>query len=327
MKQYDYCFAKDSTQIKYNYQLRSQIYSNDAQSQKIAVYIMDTALIKTIQQRAEQSRRPDGSVYHRLLLEDEKDISRMHNVSAKTVQLEALACEIVPERYCRNQLAISMEEQVHLLNAHVAVIGQGGLGGTVTELLSRMGIGALTLVDGDTFEESNLNRQLLGTIENLGKNKADAGYERVMAINPAIDVVCVAEFLHEKNAQSIINGADVVVDCLDSIPGRFVLEKACCTEQIPLVSAAIAGSVGQATVIFPEDKGLEIIYGDISKRQEKGIEKSMGTLGYAAMFMAAIECAEVVSLLCKNTTLLRNTLFIAEIDEKQFEKILLPTSD
>lgn len=288
---------------------------------------METSLLKKIKSSAEQRSRPDGTPYLSLALKDEKDIAIEQNISLREVQLQALSCEIIPERYCRNQNSISANDQIGLLQSHVAIIGQGGLGGTVTEILSRLGIGVLTLIDGDCFEESNLNRQLLCTTENLGNKKAEAGRKRVQAVNPAIEVNCVSDFLNNNNAISCIRGANVVVDCLDSISTRFILEKACKSEKIPLVSAAIGGSAGQATVVFPEDEGLRLIYGDQIDRQEKGIEKSQGTLAYAATLMAAIECVEVVSLLCKGASSLRRQLLIAEIDEKHFEKVHLPPAD
>ncbi len=284
---------------------------------------MDNALQKMIKNRAGEGLRPDGTPYHRMLLADENDIAIAHNITNREVQLQALSLDIIPERYCRNQRSITSKEQIRLLQSHVAVIGQGGLGGTVTELLSRLGIGILTLVDGDSFEESNLNRQILSTIDNLGMKKADIGQDRVKAVNPAIEVNSICEFVDDENVETIIKGADVVVDCLDSILTRFIVERACKAMNIPLVSAAIGGSAGQATVIFPEDEGLRLIYGN-DRSVEKGIEKSQGTLAYAATLMAAIECAEVVSLLCKGSSPLSGQLLLAELDENQFNKILLP---
>ena len=90
----------------------------------------------------------------------------------KSVQLAALQHGVIPEVYARNQKRLSSEDQIKLLQSHVAVIGLGGLGGTVTEILARIGIGTLTLVDGDRFDDSNLNRQLLSSTEVLGKQKA-----------------------------------------------------------------------------------------------------------------------------------------------------------
>mgnify|MGYP001070776412 CR=1 FL=1 len=273
---------------------------------------------------ARTKRRADGTSYQSLAHEDELELARAHGVPAKEVQIAALHNEIVPERYCRNQNSLSCNEQISLLTSRVAIIGQGGLGGMVTEILTRIGVGALTLVDGDSFEESNLNRQLLSTLDALGDNKAETGRIRAAAINPAVEVEAVTDFLTRENGHAILAGADLAVDCLDSITSRFILEDACRSLRIPLVSAAIGGTAGQALVIFPEDTGLRTIYGPPETSLNRGMETRLGTLPYTAVFMAAVECAETVSLLCRNSSVLRNTLFVADLEDKSFEKIPLP---
>ncbi len=284
---------------------------------------MNSDLEKLLKERARQQRRPDGTAYLSLLHRDEISIASLTGASPREVQISALLNDVIPERYCRNQRSLTSAEQILLLHSHVAVIGQGGLGGTVTEILARLGIGSLTLVDGDVFEESNLNRQLLATVDTLGMKKAETGGQRVRAINPAVEVEVINEFLTEKNGSAILAGAQLAVDCLDSIPSRFILEEACRESDIALVSAAIAGAAGQAMVIFPGDTGLRQIYGDSDSTPQKGIETRLGTLPYAATFMAAVECAEVVSLLCRQNSSLRSSLLIANIDDKTMETISL----
>jgi molybdopterin/thiamine biosynthesis adenylyltransferase len=208
-----------------------------------------------------------------------------------------------------------------LLKSHVAVIGQGGLGGTVTEILARIGIGRLTLVDADMFEESNLNRQLLSTVDALGTSKVEAGKKRVQSINPAIEVTAITSYLNSINGVSILSECELAVDCLDSIPSRFDLEEACQYLKIPLVSAAIAGTTGQAMVVFPGDEGLRLVYGEAQKATEKGVETRLGTLPYTAVLMAAVECAEVVEIICKQSSSLQNNMLLVDIKNKNMEKI------
>jgi len=282
---------------------------------------MQNTIVDLLKQYSSRRRRPDGSTYQALLLADELKIANELNLGTKTVQIEALRHNIIPERYSRNQRSLSNEDQIKLLQAHVGIVGQGGLGGTVTEILARIGIGRLTLVDGDVFEESNLNRQLLSSTGNLGMQKVEAARERVAAINPAIEVSVVSKFLTDDNAEKILKGCTVAVDCLDSIPSRFSLEKGCRSLDIPLVYAAIGGTAGQATVIFPGDAGLRQIYGDPQKVPAKGAETRWGTLPYAAMLMAAIECAETVTLLCRKTSQLHKTLLIVNTGDHSCEKI------
>lgn len=276
-----------------------------------------------IQAKAIQKLRPDGTSYKSLNHYEEQLIATAAGISFKEVQLAALENDIVPERYARNQKSLSNQEQIRLLQSHVAVIGLGGLGGAVTEILARIGIGTLTLVDGDCFEDSNLNRQLLSSVDDLGKMKAEVAARRVHSINPAVKVRPVADFFTRKNGQELLLDTSLAVDCLDTISDRFILEEASRTNGIPLVSAAIGGTSGQATVIFPDDPGLRLVYGEPQAAPKKGIESALGTLPFAAIAMAAIECAEVVALAIGRPAQLRNTLMIADFADLTMEKLKL----
>lgn len=270
---------------------------------------------------ASDKLRPDHTPYRSLSFADERAIMEATGASHKSIQLTALQNDIVPERYARNQKSISTDEQIRLLNSHVAVIGLGGLGGTVTEILARIGVGKLTLVDGDHFEDSNLNRQLLSSCDVLGKMKADVAAERVEALNPAVDIIKVNEFFSAENGNRILTGTNIVVDCLDTITFRFILEKTCRLENVPLISAAIGGTSGQATVIFPDDPGLQMIYGPPKDSPSKGVEATLGTLPYAAIAFAAIECAEVVALAIGKPSQLRKRLLLADFSYHSMETV------
>ena len=118
------------------------------------------------------------------------------------------------ERFSRNIPALSPEDMDILASSHILVAGCGGLGGNVIEHLARIGTGSLTVVDGDVFTESNLNRQLLCTVENLGAAKALAAAERVRLIDPSVKVTPVCEYLTEANTPALLADADLVIDCL-----------------------------------------------------------------------------------------------------------------
>ena len=156
-------------------------------------------------------------------------------------------------RHSRNSPALSEGEQAILAGKTVAVIGCGGLGGHLTELLARVGVGSIRCVDGDVFEESNLNRQLLSTMDTLGASKAKAAAERVTAIDPAVRVTAHPVFLTRDNARELLTGCDAVLDALDSIEARRILSEACAELGIPLVYGAISGWVAQAGVSMPGD--------------------------------------------------------------------------
>lgn len=118
------------------------------------------------------------------------------------------------ERYCRNVNAFSWQEMETIRAKRVCIIGCGGLGGFVAQALARFGVGFLTLVDGDVFQESNLNRQLFATTQTLGQNKALAGQQALGIINPNISVKAEPVMLTSLNAGEILPNHDLVIDCL-----------------------------------------------------------------------------------------------------------------
>ena len=284
---------------------------------------MREGLIEKVAEAATPKERPDGSQYLSLSFKNQRILAETLGMSHKSVQLAALQQEIVPEVYARNQKRLSSEDQIKLLQSNVAVIGLGGLGGTVTEILARIGVGSLTLVDGDHFDDSNLNRQLLSSTDVLGEQKAAVAEKRVKVVNPAVETKAVSSFLTAENAPEFLKGADIAIDCLDSIMDRFTLEAACRKMAIIMVSAAIGGTSGQLTVTYPEDQGLSRIYGPPEKAAHRGVEKTMGTLPFAAITLAAMECAEVVAMAVGNPSGLRNRLLITDLIDHSLEIVEL----
>jgi molybdopterin/thiamine biosynthesis adenylyltransferase len=199
------------------------------------------------------------------------------------------------ERYLRNQDAISEEDQTALSHKRVVVVGCGGLGGVVIECLARIGVGHMRVVDGDVFDESNLNRQLLSSRMNLGRPKTLAAQQRVMAVNPLVEVEAVQAELTSDNAPELLGNYDIAVDCLDDIPSRLLLQQAAKEAGIPLVHAAIAGWRGQVAVVQPGEDLLSLLYNN--SRQEQGEEISTGTLSFTAAALGALQASEVVKLL------------------------------
>lgn len=230
-----------------------------------------------------------------------------------------MECLNFKERYDRNFNTFSPENQQRLEASTVAVIGLGGLGGSVCEMLARVGIGKLILVDGDVFEVSNLNRQILSEERLIGVPKAEAARDRVRAINSGVKIIHRVEFLDEKNLYEQIKESDVVMDCLDSIDTRFKLQDAAKKASVPIVSGAIAGVTGQVTTIFPEDKGYSLIYGEKSRKQMKGVETRTGNIAYCAFFTAALQSSECIKILLNRGDILRNKLLIAELWTNVFE--------
>jgi molybdopterin-synthase adenylyltransferase len=272
-----------------------------------------TAKINDILLLATAKEYPDKTPYKSLSVANVLGLAGRSGASGREIEIAALENGVVPERYARNMRSFSPADQTALLRARVGVVGLGGLGGTVTEILSRLGVGQLTLIDGDRFEESNLNRQLLCTYEQLGTPKTEAARRRVGQTNPSVSVIIRMDFLTPENAENLLAGCDVVVDCLDNLRTRFQVEDACRRIGCPLVSAAVAGSSGHVTTIFPEDTGLRLIYGEPQNAPLKGAETALGTVPHAVTFLAALECAEVVKVILKKGSLLRHKLLVADL--------------
>ncbi|MFP3897054.1 MAG: HesA/MoeB/ThiF family protein [Anaerolineales bacterium] len=225
------------------------------------------------------------------------------------VELLALEMQILPGRYQRNLGTVGWDGQSRLLQATVAVVGAGGLGGWVIEALARMGVGHLILIDGDHFEENNLNRQLGCTEDTIGEAKVTCLAERVAKINAAVEVTPKEMWLDEDNAKDLIAGADVVVDALDTVPARLILQEAAAACQIPLVHGAIAGYTGQTTTVFPGDTGLKAIYGP-QPASERGIETELGNPSATPMMVSAWQSQEVVKILLDQGEPLRHRMLL-----------------
>ncbi|WP_300882568.1 ThiF family adenylyltransferase, partial [uncultured Desulfovibrio sp.] len=135
----------------------------------------------------------DGRIPEQTLLK----LAAAAGVDLLVAQRAACRVGVWPARYVRNARQLSIQEQLALLESHVLLVGLGGLGGWLLELLARLGVGSITGVDADRFEESNLNRQLLGNAGNLGQSKARAAAARLAVVNPAIQFTSVPRFMDE----------------------------------------------------------------------------------------------------------------------------------
>lgn len=276
-------------------------------------------LLKQIREKAFKASYPDGTTYWGLSVNQVVSLEKTLAFSAKNIEIAALENGIIPERYVRNFNAFSQKDQIKLLRSTVAVVGLGGLGGGVTEILARIGIGTLILIDGDIFEDTNLNRQMLSTQLRIGTSKAVAAAERVKEINSSVTITVHKQFLDKQNAPAFLSKAHVIVDCLDNIPTRFIVHDAAKKLQIPLVSSAVAGASGQLTTIFPEDGGLSLIYGESDLQASMGAEKSLGCLPHAVTFLSAMECSEVVKIILNRGSLLRNQIMLVDLDTNSLE--------
>jgi len=279
----------------------------------------EKTILKELEKIKKEAINSSGKKYYNISLKEIKEMARKFQTKSREVEILALKSNIIPERYHRNLGVISLFEQAKLLQSKVAIIGAGGLGGTVLELLARMGIGKLIVADKDIMGDSNLNRQILSTETNLGQSKTEVAVKRVKEINSSVEIIGHSVFINSDNIKKIIEGADVVVDALDNLPSRFVLQKACRNLKIPLVHGAIAGFNGQLTTIFPEDKGLELIYGSDRDLPEHGSEAELGAPTVTPALIASLESQEVIKILLKRGKLFRNRLLYLDIEDGTIE--------
>ncbi len=277
-----------------------------------------------IAKSAESYVAPDGKTYLVISLKTTASIADSQRTSPKEVEIAALQQGIIPCRYLRNIGTIGLEGQIKLLQSTAAVVGAGGLGNTVIELLARQGIGHLIIVDDDHFTEQNLNRQIMSTEENLGEFKAVAAARRVKEINSATSLTTSRIRLTGDNAHSVLNGAHVAVDGLDNLSSRLVVEHACRQLAIPYVCASIAGFSGQLMTIFPEDVGLSSLYGSShSCMPEQGIETRIGNPPSTVAMIGALQVQEVVKIITGVGTPVRNQILLVDARECTIERIKL----
>lgn len=227
--------------------------------------------------------------------------------------------ELLPPRYQRNYKTISLEDQVKLAASTVAIVGCGGLGGSMAEELSRLGVGNLILVDGDRIEESNLNRQLFATEKNIGQPKVEAARDRLQAVNSGVRLKLVYDWFNEDNAAGLFEGTDLVCDALDSIDRRVSLERACHRLGLPLVFAGIAGWYGRIGVSFPGDNSVSRLF----RQGDKGVERIWGNPAFTPAVLASLSVVEAVKILLDKGASLRHAWLHVDLLEMEFERFEL----
>ena len=217
-------------------------------------------------------------------------------------------------RYERNLPALTEEACQILRKKRVLVVGCGGLGGHIIDQLARIGVGFLRVVDGDVFEASNLNRQLLSSVPLLGISKAKAAADHIARVNPDVAVETAEAFLSESNAESLLENCDIVMDALDNIPSRRILAAACEKANIPYIYGAIQGWVAQAAISMPGDQLIDKLYPEEIEITDKSV----------LSFTPAL-CASMQTALCVKWLLGRSvetgTIYYFDLLNQEFETI------
>lgn len=218
------------------------------------------------------------------------------------------------ERYARNIPALTEAECLSLREKRILVVGCGGLGGHIIDMLARLGVGFLRLVDGDVFEPSNLNRQLLSAVPLLGIRKAKSAGDHVRRVNPDVTVEPVDVFMTEGNVRQLLNGCHIVMDALDNIPGRKLLASACAEMGIPYVYGAIQGWVAQAAVFMPDNNPMEVLFPEDIEIRDKSV------LSFTPAMCAAMQVSLCVKLLM-GRPVETGTIYYFDLLNQEFEAI------
>ncbi|MGB9927096.1 MAG: HesA/MoeB/ThiF family protein [Methanosarcina sp.] len=207
------------------------------------------------------------------------------------------------EKYSRQILLFGEEGQEKLRKAKVLVAGAGGLGSPISTYLAIAGIGKIILVDFDTVDLSNLNRQFLHHEKDLGRAKVESAKEKLLAMNSGIEVEIIQEKLTEANIEALIPECDIIVDALDNQETRHMLNRFAVKRKIPLVHGAVSGYDGQATTIIPgKTPCFYCIFPRISKKEVFPI------IGATPGIIGSIQANEVIKFLTGQGKLLEGRL-------------------
>ena len=281
------------------------------------------SMMKTIMELSEVISVPDGSDMRVIEINATKKAAKIHNVPRLKIEIEALSSGVVPRRYLRNHGTFGNQGQVKLLMSNVAIVGIGGLGGTVARNLARVGVGRMTLIDGEVFDESNLNRQEFSLEDNIGRPKVEVAMKEVKRINGAVEVKVHNKYVTGEDLAEILKGVDVAVDALDNIHSRFAMGRAAKALKLPVVHGSVAGFVGQVSTIFPEDGGYENIYGPEDELPERGVEVVLGNLPGVVTTTAALQSVEVTKIILGVGEVLRNKILFFDLESADFETFIL----
>lgn len=217
------------------------------------------------------------------------------------------------KRYSRQIILPEIGEsgQLKLLNARVLVIGAGGLGCPVLQNLAAAGVGTIGIVDGDVVEESNLHRQLIYTLKDCGKSKAETSKKVIQEGNPVLNVTAFDEFFNAENAFEIVADYQIIVDCTDTIEVRYLINDVALAKRIPVVHASIHKFEGQVSVfnykygpsyrcLFPEPEDLNTV----PSCAEAGV------LGVLPNTLGTFQATEVLKIILEIGTVLSGKLLL-----------------
>lgn len=236
------------------------------------------------------------------------------------------------KRYSRHLVLpdFGIKNQEKLKHGSVLVVGAGGLGCPVLQYLTAAGIGTIGIVDGDVVSLSNLQRQVLYTVDDIGKPKAIQAKERLLKLNPNIKFIVHNTFITRENAIELLNGYDVIIDGTDNFPTRYLLNDACVLLNKPLVYGAILKYEGQVAVFNYAIKPntFSANYRDLFPiPPEPGSIpncEEIGVLGVLPGIIGTMQANEAIKILTDSASILFDSLLLYNSNSGTTEKISVP---
>jgi molybdopterin-synthase adenylyltransferase len=209
------------------------------------------------------------------------------------------------------------EGQKRLKQAHVLVAGVGGLGSPVSIYLSTAGIGRVTIVDYDSVDITNLNRQVLHWEEDVNRRKVESAQQKLSKINSMIAINALNVKITGDNISELLEGVDVVMDCMDNMETRFLINEACIKTGIPMIHGGVREMMGEVTTIIPgKTPCLEcLLPRDLSKKETFPI------FGATAAMIASLQVLEAIKLLSGIGTLLTDRMLFIDGANLEFMMI------
>lgn len=234
------------------------------------------------------------------------------------------------ERYQRQIVlpGFGTEGQERLRNASVLVVGVGGLGSVAALYLVAAGVGTLGLVEEDTVSLHNLQRQVLYREDEVGQPKLDAAIRSLQRLNSGVKLVPHPHFLAPDNARDIIAAYDLVLDCTDNFPTRYLMDDTCHALGKPLIYGSIGDTQGQLAVFHyqPPCSRYRLLFPNEKQLVERG-NVNRGVMGVLPSVIASMQVNEAVKMITGTGTVLKDTLFTIDLATLDTHRFLLPIED
>ncbi|MHA1111028.1 MAG: HesA/MoeB/ThiF family protein [Promethearchaeota archaeon] len=233
------------------------------------------------------------------------------------------------ERYARQLLEISEEQQSLLLSKKVVQVGIGGLGSPLAYYIVAMGIGKLTIIEYDSISISNLNRQIMYSTPEIGKFKGEISKNKLEALNPNVEIEVIQQKLTQENYKEVIKDVDYLVDASDNAKTKFLINDIGLDLNIPFTIAGVREMEGQILSVIPHETACyRCVFG---KTKPKGLINNppgpLGILGFTAGVLGAMEAAEVTKGLLEMDGRLLNSMLMVDLQHMQFLNVKVTKND